>query len=117
MTWERERVQKSLACNAELVRHYRKARGLTQKQLSETSGYCVRVISKIEAGSRVLPDVIATVAKALSCESQPIHPEDLIAAPVVTVATLRRRLAHQSPGRGSGDIRFYRCQCDVPHCR
>ena len=82
MSWEREKVQKSLACNAELVKHYRKARGFTQKQLSVSSGYCVRVISKVEAGSRVLPDVIETVAKALSSESQQIYPEDLIAAPL-----------------------------------
>lgn len=82
MTWVRERVQKSMACNAELARHYRKERGWTQKQLSEASGYCVRVISKIESGARVLPDVIETVAKALSTDERQIYPEDLIAAPL-----------------------------------
>ena len=81
MTWEQQKIQKSMACNAELARHYRKGRGWTQKQLSEASGYCVRVISKVESGARVQPDVIETVAKALSTDSQQIFPEDLIAAP------------------------------------
>lgn len=82
MTWERDQPKKSVACNGELIQHRRKGLNWTQKQLSEESGYCVRVISKLESGARVLPAVIEAVAGALSTESQKVYPEDLTADPL-----------------------------------
>ena len=58
--------------NGSRVRDLRKARGWTQLTLAARSGYSERVIRKAEASEPLRPDVLVSLAEALSTPEEPI---------------------------------------------
>ena len=56
---------------AQVLRHYRRAAGLTQEELAERANLSVRAISDLERGLRTVPqrDTIRLLAQALDVPS------------------------------------------------
>jgi transcriptional regulator with XRE-family HTH domain len=71
----------SLNANGRQVAHYRRRRGLTQKQLAQISGYSERLVRKAEASGSLSERTIRDLAGALSSDGDVVNPEDLICSP------------------------------------
>ncbi|EAQ80903.1 hypothetical protein DSM3645_12821 [Blastopirellula marina DSM 3645] len=69
----------------EFLRLLREQQGWTQDQLADHAGYSDRLIRKAEAGGALHPDTIEVLADALSTETAPIFPEDLVTSPAAAV--------------------------------
>lgn len=82
MPWTKTDRKNSFACNGDLVRTLRRSKGLSQSQLSDLSGYSVRLISKAEAGNRVTLATLEVLAQALSTPERTVATEELISGPI-----------------------------------
>jgi transcriptional regulator with XRE-family HTH domain len=82
MPWEATNLRKSYVCNPELLRFVRERRGWTQRELAVAAGYSERLVSKAESGRSISATAVADLAEALSSETHPVFPEDLVSDPV-----------------------------------
>ena len=82
MSWTKRDPKRSYPCNTQLLKYLREQRNWSQRKLAEVSGYSERLIGKVESGGSVAASTIEVLAKALSSESIPVCPEDLISDPV-----------------------------------
>lgn len=74
----KKRTPRSAAVNGEKVQELRKRRGWTQKDLSKATRFSVRWVAKAENSEPIALNSIAVLARALSTESEPITPPDLL---------------------------------------
>ena len=82
MAWDKnDENRRAFHCNARLLRSLRESRKWSQKQLSQRSGYSVRLISKAEAGERIAFPTIEVLAKTLSSPELPVSASDLFCDP------------------------------------
>lgn len=75
------RQANSFECNGEIIAHFRKQCGLTQKEAAKSAGYSERLIRKAEAGGKLSRQALEDLAAALRTEEQEVYPEDLISSP------------------------------------
>lgn len=75
--WSEGPRKGSLPINGGLMQDLRKARGLTQEQLADLTGYSPRLIRKAEASKSLRADTIEVIAAALSTDGAPVSPETL----------------------------------------
>ena len=71
----------SICANGRQVAHYRKQRGLTQKELAQIAGYSERLIRKAEAGGSLSERTIRDLAQALTNDGDAVRLADLICSP------------------------------------
>ena len=90
MNWINPPQHRSVACNGEVIRFYRRMQDWTQQQLADAAGYTRRVIAKAESGGSLYPDTVEVIAEALSTEQRVVYPEDITSSPrEMTAAVLR----------------------------
>lgn len=82
MTWTKRELKQSFPCNGAYIKHLRKRKGWSQKQLVQASGYSVRLISKAESNGRIALATLVDLAQALSSDSEVVRPEQLIFDPI-----------------------------------
>lgn len=78
---ESERQAASFACNGEMIAHFRKKRGYTQKEAAKNAGYSERLIRKAEASGRLSLQALEDLAAALSTKFDQLRAYDLITSP------------------------------------
>lgn len=93
MPWKVPPKQRSLPCNGELIRYYRKQAGWTQDDLSQRAGYTVRLIRKVESGRPVHADTIEDIADSMASIGLPVTPEDLVSDPLTMARRFCRLLS------------------------
>ena len=74
-------LRQSFTCNGKQVAHFRKKKGITQKELANLSGYSERLVRKAEAGGSLNHHAIRDLAQALCHNGMEVHSEDLISSP------------------------------------
>ena len=84
----------------------RKRRGWNQRQLADASGLSQRVISKAEAGKTLLTQSIQRIAAALTTDSEPVFPEDLI-TDQLAIAKSYLKAFHAQQARMTASIHEY----------
>ena len=69
------------SCNGLRIRALRQARGWTQSELAERSGYSLRLIQKAEGGGALSPATLDVLAESLGTDAEIVSIEELISTP------------------------------------
>ncbi|MEM9411618.1 MAG: helix-turn-helix transcriptional regulator [Planctomycetota bacterium] len=88
-------IPKHVLCNGEVLKKLRVAKGWTQQELGERSGFSVRTIQKAEAGLSIEMSTIEFLACALGTTQQPVTPETLIVSNVTLCKAFYKCLSSQ----------------------
>ena len=82
MAWTRTQLERSYVCNLQMLKFFRKRKGLSQQQLCDDADVSVRVVIKAETGTPISTASIDKFAPALSTPEHTVFPEDLISHPL-----------------------------------